>query len=1130
MRQILPFFVLLFTLISCGDKPAVARQEVTSDHLFSLLPSANTGIDFKNQLTLSEEVNPYTYRNFYNGAGVGLGDFNNDGLLDIFFTGNQVDNQLYWNEGDLNFKVAKLPNLSSADSWSTGVTIVDINADGWDDIYVCKSGPPADANLKGLDGVRHNELFVNQQDGTFLEQAAEYGLDFNGLAIHATFFDYDQDGDLDAYLLSNSNRSVSGYDLVTDARNIPDPAGNKLLRCDWPTEPNGQIKYVDVSEEAGIYRSTIGFGLGVTAGDVDQNGTTDLFVSNDYFERDYLYYNQGNGKFIESLTSQLPEISLGSMGADLADLNNDGLPELFVTEMLPATQVRYQTKAAFQNWNKYQLYRDKGYHQQFSRNVLQWNRGDGRFSEISRYAGVEATDWSWGALLFDMDSDGNKDIFVANGIAKDLVDQDYIKFDGNGDVIRKTLIEEGKSILTLFEKIPTEKLVNGVFKNKGNFEFSEQASHWGLDQRSFSNGAAYGDLDNDGDLDLVVTNIDDQAFIYRNNSTNQQLTVALTDLTAPNRKAIGTKVYAYAGQWQGYQELQVVRGFQSSVDPRLHFGLGTTLALDSLIVVWPDGEATKLSAFQAGQLSITRSTSSFTASLKQWGENTAISLPIATLKFNFYSPSSSDVASDPFFKTTEVANVFSHEENKFIDFDRDGLLFWSVSNEGPALAAADVNGDGRMDFYLGGSIGQAGQLRYGTSAGYRLVAADLFAEDIASEDTDATFFDADNDGDLDLYVCSGGYEAGRNSTSLLDRIYLNEGNGKWSKQAQLLPLRSTLVSSSCVRPFDVDGDGDLDLFIGGRFKLGLYGMPTESYLLFNDGKGQFNAKSLGEIGMVTDAFWTSRSEKGASELLVCGEFMPLTLIQFNEEGKVISLDSLAGTSGLWQSLAALPAQGKELRFLAGNHGLNSRLRADTDHPLQLVINDFDQNGKAEQILGQVTENGQVLPLVRKDDLIQQLPTLRKQLLRYENYAGKTLNEIFSAKILDRSVRAEVTELASLEVIINEKGEAKLNRLPMEAQLQPVYAISILDANDDGIQDVLLGGNQRIVKPELGIYDAGFGQLLLGQIGGGFNAVPLNESGVMLRGEIRNIIALDKNNWLVARSGDKLIQLTLNNTN
>lgn len=1087
----------------CGDNPTTETVAPSdTSRLFTSVDQGYSGVDFVNELSLSEDINPYTYRNYFNGAGVGLGDFNQDGLVDIYLTGNFVDNKLYLNEGDFRFTdVTEAAGVGCKDSWSTGVSVVDINADGWPDIYVSKAGPPTEANLDQLRGVRHNELFINQQDGTFREAAAEYGLDQEGLAVHAAFFDYDLDGDLDAYLLNNSSRSTTGYDLRPGLRDIPDPeGGNKLLRCESRWE-NGEFiaRYVDATAAANIYSSAIGFGLGVTVGDVDQDGDPDLFVSNDFFERDYLYYNQGDGTFREALTDHLPEISLGSMGADFADLTNDGLPELFVTEMLPATDQRYKTKASFQNWNRYQLYRDQGYHQQFSRNVLQYNRGNGLFSEVSRYSGVEATEWSWGALLSDLDSDGWKDIFVANGNGKDLLDQDYINFDGNPDAIRKLIFEDGKSIVDLIDKIPSQRQINAVFRNQGKLSFDHVAEDWGLAQPSYSNGAAYGDLDNDGDLDLVVNNIDDPVFIYRNNTAQGRILIDLQQAETANTAAIGARVYAFIGDWVGYQELHPMRGFQSTVDDRLHFGLGDHRMVDSLVVLWPDGSREAYLNLAADSL-----------------YRIAPGTGIAGLAVN---EGTTVYEVPPPLRLENIDAASPHLENNYVDFNRDALLFWSVSNEGPALAIADVDRDGRRDFFLGGAKGQAGQLLLGRGDSFVSQTSTDWESAAGSEDVDAAFFDADGDGDQDLYVCAGSNEFAAASTDLMDRLYINRGRGKMERSPQLLPSSSRPNVSSCVRPGDYDGDGDIDLFVGGRLRPGLYGVPTSSFLLENDGSGNFkpaNLPALEDIGMVTSAAWGNIDEYPGMELVIVGEFMPVTILSFTPKGEWREKREIPNSRGLWMSvgLTDLNGDGRE-EIVAGNHGLNTRLSASPESPLQMVINDFDGNGDAEQLLC-YTREGQAVPLVLKDDLVKQLPVLRKFLLRYEAYADKSLVDIFPPEVMERSVVLKAETLATTIFWPGTDGEFEVEELPAEAQLAPVYALAFTDLNRDGLDDIIVGGNQRMVKPELGIYDASFGQVLLRKANG-WQPLEPGESGLVLSGEVRQIERLDANRILIGRS-------------
>ena len=1110
--------LLLFGSCERPNEPAIVV-----DRLFTSLPASYTGINFVNQLAYDEEFNVYTYRNFYNGGGVGLGDINKDGLTDVFFCGNLVSNQLYLNQGNFRFTdITQTAGVASAGVWSTGVSLADVNGDGWLDIYVCKSGNPKGEN-------RHNELFINNADPspsgavTFTERAQEYGIADRGLSTHAAFFDYDKDGDLDMYLLNNSFRSVGGYDLRPGQREIRDPeGGNKLYRNDTPLSPpppespfeggRGMV-FTDVSEAAGIYGSAIGFGLGVTIGDVNRDGWQDIYVSNDFFERDYLYLNNHDGTFTESLETMMPEISLGSMGADMADINNDGYPDIFVTEMLPDSERRYKTKAAFENWDKYRMNVKNGYHRQFARNVLQLNtpdiplppsKGDsggggmtGGFREIGRLAGVYATDWSWGALMADLDNNGHSDIFVANGIYKDLLDQDYIQFMGDPQTVRAILSRENAVIKQLIDSIPSEKIANYAFANQGDFTFVNKAEAWGLSEPSHSNGSAYGDLDNDGDLDLVVNNVNMPPFVYRNEADtllpqNHSLSIKLVG-EGKNTFALGAQVTLWCQGTMHYQELAPMRGFESTVDTKLVFGLGSASTVDSLRVQWPDGRLTILDNIKSNQL----------LTLQQKAATPSQSTP--WLANHDAAPLLEDI-------TASVGLDYQHRENEFSDFDRDPLLFHMLSAEGPKLATGDVNGDGLEDFFVGGAKDQPGALFMQKNGTFQRINEAVFTQDQVSEDTDAIFFDADGDGDQDLYVASGGSEFPSSSSALLDRLYLNDGQGNLTKSSQLLPT-SRFESTACVRAADYDGDGDQDLFVGMRLRPFLYGVPVNGYILQNDGKGNFQnvtesvAPGLTEIGMITAARWVDYDQDQDPDLIVAGDWMPVRVFE-NTGGNFTDKTGEAGlahTQGFWNCLEVADLdQDGDLDLIAGNLGRNTRLKATENQPVVMDVNDFDRNGKAEQIISTYRHDS-LYPLTLRNDLVKQIPSLKKKYLRYDAYQGKTIEDIFASEQRQSTVQSQVRTTQSAVFINQGNGQFTVQPLPTEAQFSPIYSILAGDFNEDGYVDLLLGGNFYRSKPEIGIYDASYGLLLEGD---GQNRFEVNNySGFFVKGEIRDMVSL-----------------------
>lgn len=1119
MRSIL-YWSLGIGLVIMGCQET--HPEIKVDKLFTLLPAAYTNIDFVNEVQYTETFNPYVYRNFFNGGGVGLGDINNDGLVDIFFCGNMKDNKLYLNKGNFQFEdITRKAGVASKGVWSTGVSFVDINGDGYLDIYVCKSGAPTGEH-------RHNEFFINNGDLTFTEKAEEYGIADLGLSTHAAFFDYDKDGDLDCYLLNNSFRPVGRYDLRPDQRNIRDSlGGNKFYRNDFDIQKQ-EPHFVDISEEANIYGSSIGFGLGVTIGDVNRDGWQDIFVSNDFFERDYLYINQMDGTFSEELVDYMGEISLGSMGADMADVNNDGYPEVYVTDMLPEDEARMKTKTRFDNWDKYEANLKSGYYRQFTRNMLQLNNGpalreDGTkvsFSEIGRIAGTYATDWSWGALIMDMDNDGWKDIFVANGIFKDLTDQDYINFySSDPELIQSIRKREKGAILKLFDIIPSERIPNYAFANNGSLGipgFKNKALEWGLNEPSFSNGSAYGDLDNDGDLDLVINNCNMPAFIYRNEADtllvdNHYLQIRIQGSGA-NSFGLGTQVTLYCKDKTFYQELAPMRGYQSCVDYKLHFGLGRYEKVDSLVAVFPNGRVVSRQDISVDQL---------------------IELKEAEAKIK--AKEAKRYANDVLVKeiTSESFGMLQHHENEFVDFDKDRLMYHMLSTQGPAMATADVNRDGLEDIFLGGAKGFPAKLLIQQRNGaFTNTNVELFEKDKVSEDVDAVFFDADQDGDQDLYVASGGYEFSSSSSNLRDRLYMNNGKGGFTKHAQSLPT-NRFESSSCVAAADYDKDGDIDLFVGLRVQLNAYGVPVNAYLLNNDGKGNFTnvnataASFFNEIGMVTDALWMDWDQDNDQDLLVVGEWLPIRLFD-NRDGKFFEISEKAGlneTNGFWNVVQAADLDGDgDQDFIAGNLGLNTRFKASAEHPVCMYVNDFDQNRRVDQVICVFNGNNSY-PLALRHDLVMQMPELKKKYLRYENYKEQTISDIFTPEQLEKSIKWEVFTTESMVFMKNDQGRYERKPLPTAAQLAPIFGLLIKDINQDGHMDIISGGNFYKAKPETGIYDASHGLLLNGDGTGNFTSVPAGKSGFFVKGEIRAIESLKwkgKSVVLVARNDDRAV--------
>jgi len=1051
------------------------------DALFRLMPSSQTGIDFNNRVTDTKDFNIFTYRNFYNGAGVATGDVNNDGKPDIFFTSNQQQNKLYINKGNWQFEdVTDKAGLQSTHHWHTGVTMADVNGDGWLDIYVCNSG-----NIQGDD--KANELYINQKDGTFKEEAHAYGLDDKGLSTQATFFDYDNDGDLDCFVLNNSTRSTESFGYGKSFRNIRDPKnGDRLYRNDGG-------KFVDVSEQAGIYGSEIGFGLGVTVGDLNNDGWPDIYVSNDFFERDYLYINQHNGTFKEMINEAIGHLSQGSMGSDVADINNDGYLDVFTTEMLPEDDYRLKTIIKFDDYDVLNARLQNDYHHQFTTNCLQLNNHDGTFSEIAQLAGVDATGWSWGALSFDFDNDGWKDIYVCNGISRDLTDQDFLAFFGSEEVLNQ--VRQGTlNYLDLVQKMPSVPLLNYAFVNQKNLLFKNETRQLGFTIPSFSNGASYADLDGDGDVDLVVNNENSESFVYKNNASEKlhhhYLTIKLAG-NAPNTFGIGARVTLFSAGQQQVLEQQPCRGFQSAVEPVLHFGLGNNKLIDSLIIQWPGLK----------QQVIKNISTDTTLTLKQQDATIDFKPPVKTTR-----PLFSNVTA------AAITGAIQHRENDFVDFDKERLIPKMLSTEGPKLAVGDVNGDGLQDFYMSNAMGDTAKLFIQQAKGRFIQQQQpAFIADKYYETIGAAFFDADGDGDQDLAVASGGNQAASTSPYLYPRLYLNDGKGNFTRSADGFP--KIPLNASCIRVSDFNGDGKEDVFIGARSVTGSYGMPPNSILLQNNGQGHFidvtatEAPELLHLGMVTDAQWADIDRDGIKELVIAGDWMPVTIFK-SVGGRLKKVQTIPNSSGWWNCLqvADIDDDG-DLDLIAGNNGLNSRIKADAQHPARMYVDDFDKNGQTECIPVYFKTDGKAYPYFLKGEMEMQLPMLKKNFLRFSEYAGKSIDQIFPESELKHAAVLTVDQTQTSVFVNNGKGQFTIQPLPVMAQLSPVFGILVSDLNGDGIKDIFLAGNFYSLKPQGGRFDASYGTTLLANGQHHFNYIEPSQSGLFINGEARDIASV-----------------------
>lgn len=1078
-----PALCALMLFAGCNHEPSANSQQP----LFKLLQQGQTHIDFANTLTEGLNTNVLMYEYFYNGGGVAVGDLNGDGLQDLYFTGNMTDNKLYLNQGNMQFKdiTADAGVAGRPGPWKTGVTIADVNGDGKLDIYICYSG-------KIRAEKRVNQLFINQGNDAagspmFKDLTADYGLDFPSFSTQAYFFDYDRDGDLDLLLVNHNPARISILDdaFVKEMSAKKDSeSGIRLLR-------NDNNHFTDVTGPAGIINTSLSYGLAAGIADINGDGWPDIYVSNDYSIPDRLYINNGKGSFTDELQKQIGHSSFYSMGNDVADINNDGKPDIYTLDMLPEDNKRQKLLFGVDNYEAFDLNLRVGFYYQYMRNMLQINNGNNSFSEIGQLSGISNTDWSWSPLFADYDNDGWKDLFVSNGYTRDYTNMDFLKFMGDNLKDRRVMRQD---LLDIVGQMPSSQMKSYLFKNNGNTTFTNTSEQWGITLPSNSNGAAYADLDNDGDLDLVVNNINQSAFVYENQAAkqtdNHYLSIKLNGNGA-NTQGIGAKVSIYSGNKTQYLEQMPNRGYQSTVSTILHFGLGKDKQVDSLRVTWQSGKSQVLQKVKADKQLVLN-------------EKDALGTSPVQKQIN------------PIFKEVP-APIASHEsDNTTNDFKRQPLMVNSISFSGSILNKGDVNGDGLEDIYAGAHDGKAGVLYLQQKDGkFISKAVPTFEADKNSTDAAALFFDANGDGKPDLYVCSGGYADYKPDDVLLqDRLYLNDGKGNFSKANSALP--KMISSKSCVKAADINGDGFPDLFVGGRVIPGQYPEAPESYILINDGKGHFadeTAKynpALKNIGMVTDAAWADMNGDKKPDLVLAGEWMPITVFE-NSGTKLTDATTKyfdKKYAGWWNCLQVSDINHDgHPDIIAGNVGLNTQCKASDAEPAEMFYKDFDDNGSVDPMLCFYIQH-KSYPFVSRDELLDQMSVMRGRFPDYKSYADATMDKIFTAEEMKDVKKLTANELATACFISNAQGKLKQAVLPLQAQYSPVFTITAFDYDHDGKEDLLLCGNINKARIRFGKYDANYGVLLKGDGKGNYQYTNQQQSGFNIRGDVRSVLQLN----------------------